>query len=182
MKLFIKLFAGFIIGLMLLAMIGAITLRESLGGQYRFDYRSPSHPDCRVEIYEYPGMVGNPSFALFVVDSGVRKYLGDLGVDTTSVWTENLLWSNDGAAIVCRDKNYRAAYVFGEGKTHIRDESRGANDLTSLMLMHGGEGLPFFLTRKIAVLSFGVILCLLKIIEARKTGSRCFPLASRIIP
>ena len=66
---------------------GAVALRESLGAQARFDYQSPRNSDYRVEIYEDAGFGGDPSFALFVLDSGVRKYLGRIDADPHSVGT-----------------------------------------------------------------------------------------------
>lgn len=144
MNFYIRLLVGFVIGFVLLVMIGAVTLRESFGGQDRFDYTSPNHPRYCVEIYEHPGFGGNPSFSLFVVDSGVRKYLGDFGTDSNAAWTDNLAWSNDGLVVVCKDSDYRSAYVFGERKLYYRNESRDGNELNSVMTKHGGRGPTFF--------------------------------------
>jgi len=145
MKFYIRLLVGFVIGFVLLAMIGAVILRESLGGQYRFDYKSPSHPEYHVEIYEHPGFGGDPlAFSLFVVDSGVRKYLGDLGADPNSAWTEDLSWSKDGNLVYCRDHDYRTAYVFGEKNDNAPTESSGAKQVVLLLAEHGGPGISFF--------------------------------------
>jgi hypothetical protein len=117
------LLLGLALGLLLLGLIGLVTLRESLGGQVRFDYKSPTHPEYRVEIYEHPGLVGNPTFSLFVVDAGVRKYLGVFGIKVNSIWTDDLAWSNDGIMVYCRDHDILAAYVFGLRKPLVGDES-----------------------------------------------------------
>jgi len=143
-KIFIRIIIGFFIVSMLLVMFGAIALRESLGGQYRFDYTSPSHSDYRAEIYEHAGMVGNPTFSLFVVDSGVRQYLGDFGEGSNSVWSEELFWSKDGATIFCGDKDCRVAYVFGKGEVRSGSDLQGPAELNALLREHGGRGASFF--------------------------------------
>jgi hypothetical protein len=144
MKMAAKIFLGSLGGLIVISVLGLLILREVLGAQAKFSYVSPVNSSFRVEIYEHAGFTGDVTFTLFVVDSGIRRYLGDIGTNPNGPWIENLFWSNDGAMIVCKDKDCCVAYVFGDHKVVFWGESPRADILEGLLAKHGGIGSPFF--------------------------------------
>ena len=146
-------------GVSLLILFALLYEREIWGGAYPSYIVSPSHPDYKVEIYDYDGApIGSPSFALYVVDTGNRKFLGYFNFDddpTWSPWNSNLHWSADGKVIYCEDTACRVAYSFedhcemiraGSPTTGSKQSARGLDQMTlnSFLTKHGGGGVMFF--------------------------------------
>jgi hypothetical protein len=157
----------------LIFLLGMLYFRETWGGAYLHVYVSPTHPEYKVELYDYDtGPLGDPYFSMYSVGPDGRRYLGDFDLADTqdslgrsliagairsewTPWNSELRWSADGKVVFCTDQAFRAAYGFEEKCLLVRSGlpiSKGLKSvrvvapeaLALLLAHHGGEGFPPF--------------------------------------